>query len=82
MKLSVVDWVWPESATFDDTGMPPVPPDGGGACDPGEAFPATTCNRKLIKKGLFYNTLQENSKFYSNLTTRKLKRTHKFFFEI
>lgn len=40
--------IWPESLSFSDTDMPPVPPGWKGICQSGEAFNTTNCNRKVI----------------------------------
>ncbi|XP_014521221.1 subtilisin-like protease SBT5.3 [Vigna radiata var. radiata] len=40
--------IWPESPSFRDTDMPPVPWGWKGQCQLGEAFNASSCNRKVI----------------------------------
>ncbi|KAH7423960.1 hypothetical protein KP509_12G083100 [Ceratopteris richardii] len=40
--------VWPESESFSDHGMSPVPPSWKGVCETGDAFKLSNCNRKII----------------------------------
>lgn len=40
--------VWPESKSYDDTGMGPIPASWKGICQTGTNFTSANCNRKLI----------------------------------
>jgi subtilisin family serine protease len=40
--------VWPETKSFDDTGLGPVPGSWNGECEVSKTFNSSGCNRKLI----------------------------------
>lgn len=48
MCVCVYAGVWPESESFNDEGMDPIPSRWKGICQEGEQFNSTNCNKKLI----------------------------------
>ena len=66
--VGVIDsGIWPESESFSDESMPPVPQRWEGKCENGTGFDPSNCNRKLIGPRSFSKGFQGAGKKISNV---------------
>uniref|UniRef100_A0A2N9ICN0 Inhibitor I9 domain-containing protein n=1 Tax=Fagus sylvatica TaxID=28930 RepID=A0A2N9ICN0_FAGSY len=66
MGKGTIIGVWPESESFNDEGMGPVPTRWKGICQQGHRFNSTNCNKKLIGARWFIKGLRDQLKMPIN----------------
>ncbi|XP_058201849.1 subtilisin-like protease SBT5.6 [Rhododendron vialii] len=64
--------VWPESSSFSDEGMGPIPKSWKGICQSGDAFNSSNCNKKLIGARYY---LKGYEQYYGPLNTSQEYRS-------
>ncbi|KAJ3680062.1 hypothetical protein LUZ60_016340 [Juncus effusus] len=68
--------IWPESPSFSDKGLGPVPARWKGACELGRGFTAKNCNRKIVGARIFYRGYEAASGLINVTSEIKSPRDH------
>ncbi|GMI66020.1 hypothetical protein like AT1G32960 [Hibiscus trionum] len=67
--IGVIDsGVWPESESFNDKGMSPIPSRWKGICQEGELFNSSNCNKKLIGARWFIKGILDQNQTSVNIS--------------
>lgn len=61
-QIWFVEGIWPESESFNDEAMGPIPSHWKGVCQVGEHFNSTNCNKKIIGARWFIKGMTNQTK--------------------
>ncbi|KAJ4721804.1 Subtilisin-like protease [Melia azedarach] len=75
--IGVIDsGVWPESESFNDEGMDPVPSHWRGICQEGKKFNSSICNKKLIGARYFVKGIMEHFELHGEFLSPRDANGH------
>ncbi|RCV27179.1 hypothetical protein SETIT_5G303900v2 [Setaria italica] len=68
--------IWPESKSFSDEGLGPVPARWKGVCQSGESFSSSSCNRKIIGARYYLKAYEAHYKALNTTYAFRSPRDH------